>query len=780
MTTPSTLTSTWSEGVAVVMPAYREEDNLVATVEDFLKSLESAGYPHCVVVVDDGSPDMTGVRLEELAQRYPGRVLAVHHPENRGYGAAVRTGIQAALERTDLRRLLLTDSDGQFRADDLLRFLARQREERADAVIGYRRARADPLARKINATLWTVLSRALLRHGSRDVDCAFKLIDRQLLEGVELHGEAAAISPELLARIQAQRPRVLEEPVEHYPREHGDQTGAKLSVIIRSLLSLLRVYADLARNGHKWRRLSRLYRSDDPCLLVVTAAALLASVGSYLYFLHRGVVLSYPDALSHVLIARRVVASPTSGVAQLGGVWLPLPHLLQLPLVWVSWCYTSGFAGSVVSMAAYVFTARRLYRLTTRMTGGERVAGFTAAGLFIVNPNTLYLQSTPMTESLLMACTAAAIDHLDEWCRTGRYGRLAACSAAVLLATATRYEGWVTCAAIVCVLAYTRLRRWQGYQRLEAELIFFGLIALSGVAAWLVWNASIFHNPMYWQDGAFAKPSLWVARNEPAIGHPWVSLHTYLIAMKDDIGLPVLLVAACGLLLYLVRTRLAPADVAPYALLALLPFYTVALVSGQRPLHVPQISGSLYNVRFGLAMVLPAAVFAGYLAAVGVTRARSAARRVKLRRLLVPSAGLLAAALLVSASWLPGIATLDEATSFQTSPAEWANTSAADWLRNHYDGGLVLMESFGNESVTFESRIPTQRILYEGSFRKWQPALQDPNAHGVRWIYLRRTPGQADDTYRALHSNPELGTDYQLVYQDADRVIYRKKPESAR
>jgi glycosyltransferase involved in cell wall biosynthesis len=168
-------------GVTVVMPAYREEENLSATVEDFLRTLEAAGERHRVVVVDDGSPDETGRIADDLAARYPGRVEVVHHEVNRGYGAAVRTGISAALGHADSQRVFLTDSDGQFRADQLPGFLDLARTERADAVIGYRTRRADPLIRRVNGVLWTLLSRALLRVGARDIDCAYKLVDKRVL-----------------------------------------------------------------------------------------------------------------------------------------------------------------------------------------------------------------------------------------------------------------------------------------------------------------------------------------------------------------------------------------------------------------------------------------------------------------------------------------------------------------------------------------------------------------------------------------------------------------------
>jgi hypothetical protein len=83
------------------------------------------------------------------------------------------------------------------------------------------------------------------------------------------------------------------------------------------------------------------------------------------------------------------------------------------------------------------------------------------------------------------------------------------------------------------------------------------------------------------------------------------------------------------------------------------------------------------------------------------------------------------------------------------------------------------MESWGNEAVTFESRIPTANILYEGSFRLWQPALRDPANRGVRWVHLRNQPGQEDDVWRALNGTPQLLNNYDLVYRDAGRLIYR-------
>jgi hypothetical protein len=81
------------------------------------------------------------------------------------------------------------------------------------------------------------------------------------------------------------------------------------------------------------------------------------------------------------------------------------------------------------------------------------------------------------------------------------------------------------------------------------------------------------------------------------------------------------------------------------------------------------------------------------------------------------------------------------------------------------------MESFQNELVTFESHIPTQAVIYEGSFQRWLPALAHPAANTIRWIYMRRTPGNEDAVWKSLHDSDQLSS-YRLVYQDSDRLVY--------
>lgn len=752
------------------MPAYREEANIAATVDDFLSTMVRAGIPHAVVVVDDGSDDRTGELIDRLAAAHPGRVIAVHHERNLGYGAAVRTGIDTALRRTGFREVLLTDADRQFHADDLVELREFKRRERADAVIGYRRRRADPWRRRLNAKVWTVLCKALLRVPGKDVDCAYKLIDRALLQDLRLTGQAAAISPELLCHISTDGSRIVEHPVEHYPREHGEQTGARLSVVVRSLASLAIVYGHMVRDARRLAWVRRLAAPKDPGAALVALAAAVAAVLAYLYFADHGLLLAYKDANSHLLIARRVVDSPTAGLAQLGGVWLPLPHLLAAPLSAWEAMYTSGLAGAAVSMLSYVVCARYLY-LHAASLSGHWAGGVTAAGLFALNPNVLYLQATAMTELLLFASAIVAVHHLHRWCVESRLRDLAIASTAVLAATLTRYEGWILCAVALAVVAYTALRRHRRYAHTEGSVLVFGFIAGAGVVGWMAWNLAIFGDPMNWRSGEYADSSLWVAEGEANVGSIGTAAQSYGLAVLHNLGIATAATGLAGLIAYAAVKRLRHQWLTPYALLVFAPFFVYALYAGERPLHVEEVMGALYNVRFGLVMLIPAAVFAGYL--VGLLVRRLPRPRTGRTARALPAAVFAAAVVAGATVAVDGAVTLDEAAEYRASGWEADNAAVAAWLREHHDGGTTLMMSFENESVTFESRLPTGSLVYEGSYRIWEEALADPRAAGVEWIYMRATPGAEDDVWEALWGTPQLEEHYELVYEEGDRLVFR-------
>ena len=123
------------------------------------------------------------------------------------------------------------------------------------------------------------------------------------------------------------------------------------------------------------------------------------------------------DSRSHLMIARRVIFADTPGAGQLGAVWLPLPHILMLPLVWDGWAFYSGFAGSIVMMASYVLLTVLAYKYTWHLTGRRTAAAVTAT-VIALNPNMLYMQSTAMTELLMFATMMGAVYGVLRWVQT--------------------------------------------------------------------------------------------------------------------------------------------------------------------------------------------------------------------------------------------------------------------------------------------------------------------------------------------------------------------------
>ena len=213
-------------------PAHNEEANLEGLVAEALDTLPSLADTFEIIAVDDGSRDRTAEIADRLAAANPDVVRVVHHPVNRGYGGALRSGFEAS--RYEL--LAFTDGDRQFRVADLGRLTARlQAPDRPDVVVGYRIRRADPLIRIVYARTYKLANRVLFGLRVRDVDCAAKLFRREALDGVRVASGGAFFSAELLIKIRNQGRSVVEVGVPHYPRTAGSPTGAKPSVIWRAV-----------------------------------------------------------------------------------------------------------------------------------------------------------------------------------------------------------------------------------------------------------------------------------------------------------------------------------------------------------------------------------------------------------------------------------------------------------------------------------------------------------------------------------------------------------------
>jgi len=220
--------------LSAFIPVHDEEANLLPMVDALLHTLPRVADRWELVIVDDGSRDGTRALAAEVARTRPG-VRVVHHPSRRGYGAAIRSGLAAAR----YEYVFYTDGDRQFDPAQVTRLLAEL--ARADVVVGYRRRRADDLVRRLGTLCWNTLVRTLFPVGVRDVNCAFKLLPRAALAGIELEATGAMISTELLVRLRERGQRIAEVAVDHWPRATGRASGGSARVVARALVELVRL-----------------------------------------------------------------------------------------------------------------------------------------------------------------------------------------------------------------------------------------------------------------------------------------------------------------------------------------------------------------------------------------------------------------------------------------------------------------------------------------------------------------------------------------------------------
>lgn len=228
--------------VSAVLPAYNEEAIIERTVRHVAEVLADRVSDFEIVVTNDGSADRTGEILARLQQDPSVRLRIVTHKQNRGYGAALASGFDAASKNL----IFMTDGDKQFDVREISGFLAAMQSD-TDLVIGWRRDRADPFMRLMNARGWKLLVNGLFGYTARDVDCAFKLFRREVWKHVAVQARGATFSAEFLIKARRLGFRATELPVSHFPRTSGSPTGARLSVIARAFWEFFLLWRNLDR-----------------------------------------------------------------------------------------------------------------------------------------------------------------------------------------------------------------------------------------------------------------------------------------------------------------------------------------------------------------------------------------------------------------------------------------------------------------------------------------------------------------------------------------------------
>lgn len=352
-------------------------------------------------------------------------------------------------------------------------------------------------------------------------------------------------------------------------------------------------------------------------LWIVGAFSLIASIAAIGWSWQNGALLNYGDAVAHLHIARRFIDCRFHSIAELGSVWLPLPHLLMLPFVEVYGWWANGLAGTIPSALAYLVACIGIYRLARRWL--RQPAAALALAFFALNPNLLYLQTTAMTEPLFLCEIIWTVLWIVEWRASldddqRRASRLQGWIVMVLIAAIyTRYDGWIIALVAWIAMGVTRLRAHK--LRSVSFWVCSGILA-AGPAFWFLYNATQFGDWLEFARGPYSAKAIELRTATHGSGplHPgWhdprIALRFFLkvsvldaLAGWGKLGLALSILGTAGASLFERRRAFM------WALLLWVPvpFYAYSVAYGSVPIFIPVWwPHSWYNTRYGLEM-LPA------------------------------------------------------------------------------------------------------------------------------------------------------------------------------
>ena len=600
---------------------------------------------------------------------------------------------------------------------------------------------------------------------------------QKTVHGLHLKGKR----PASVAASRVARPSVVDEPTMPVPILPGKVSHAgTIPSVTMSLKAISTMLVPVISPQQKQaQKVVVRVQVQDLWLVATVITACLTSIVACWYYFQQHQILLYADAHSHMRLARSVFISLTPGLAQLGGVWLPLPHILMWPFIWNDYLWQTGLAGSLVSMSCYVIAATYLFLSARRFTGNSPIS-FVGASAFLFNPNVLYLQTTPLSELVCVAAFTAAGYYFLVWVQEDKTERLVLAAASTFLATLARYDGWAIFLALLMLVVAVGWLKGHKWRQIQGNALIFGILGGLGIALWFAWCGIILGDPLYFQRGKFSSQSqqiTFLQKNYLYTYHNLgQSIRFYFIVSTETIGYLLFALAALAVIVLVSynlltfrknknRLRLATMLV---ALTFLIPFafYVVSLYTGQAIIWVPgavpaNAPNQFFNVRYGVETVAPAALFLALLADAVV-------RRLKVRASVLCHVFLaviiIAQAIFISST---GIISLEDGISgrdcLPTSPIDF-------YLARHYNGGKILVDTFNSNFDEAEVGIDFKFIVYDGSGELWHQALRDP-ASTVDWVIAE--PGDLVSTHLNTKS-PAFLQNFTLVVGSGINFLYHR------
>lgn len=233
----------YEASISIVLPAYNDAGTIANVIKKAIETAKELADDFEVVVVNDGSWDDTGKIVDDLKGQY-GCLKVIHHKRNQGYGGALIEGFSKASNEL----IFYTDGDGQYDVGEL-KTLMKNMTDGVDMVNGYKITRSDPVYRIIIGKIYQELMKLLFSLRIQDVDCDFRLFRSKIFNYIELTSKSGVICVEMAKKIQEAGFKIVEVPVHHYPRVHGQSQFFKPRHLSKLLMQLFSVWWNLVILG---------------------------------------------------------------------------------------------------------------------------------------------------------------------------------------------------------------------------------------------------------------------------------------------------------------------------------------------------------------------------------------------------------------------------------------------------------------------------------------------------------------------------------------------------
>ena len=493
-------------------------------------------------------------------------------------------------------------------------------------------------------------------------------------------------------------------------------------------------------------------------------AAALTGAAAWIVFFRQGLVLSHYDARAHLVVARRVFDNLTPGWQQIGAVWLPLPHLIDVVPAQVDVFYRTGLFASLVSIGCLAVSTYAAARLILRVTGSG-LGACVGAALLIFNPNLLYLHTTPMTEPLLLASTLLAVLWLVEWVDADRDAVPPKLAAILFAAMWTRYEAWPITVSAVAAAGYATWRRGTALDVTVRRTWRLAIWPAVAVVIFLV-NSRITVGAWFVSEGFYVLDPTYAHQPVRTLIGVWWGTHRLSGYAIETIAL-----AGAGAIAWRAFARKEDASLLP----ALALFAAAAL-----PL-VAFYQGHPYRIRYMIPEVAACAVFAGLSVGI-IGRVRKdppyigvVGRPGPFGPASIVAAILLASLVIESPPWNMQAPMLAEAQWDRGASIGRRDVTAC--LARDYTGDKVLasmgslahyMQELSNNGFAIAD------FINEGNGDIWNLALQTGPAPHAGWMLVEEVAEGGDVLAEHVRHDPAFTRGMTRVCEGGGVALYKR------